>query len=102
VWPRGVQVASLIVLTALAAGLFYGGWELMLPGAVALGEKLGTFFGLFETLSSACLALLRAVPGWLLLLDPRILIAGAVLLLGMVGSCLGIGTFYYRFAFARR
>ena len=101
-WPRSVQVASLIALVLLATGLFYGGWELMLPGAVALGERLGVVFGFIETIGSAGLALLRALPGWLLLIDLKFLVVGALVLLAMIGSCLGIGTFYYRFAFARR
>lgn len=102
VWPRGVQIASLVALTALAIGLFYSGWELILPGTVALGEKLATVFGVLEALGSACRALIRAVPGWLLLLNPKILIAAAVLMFAMLGGCLGIGTVYYRFAFVRR
>jgi hypothetical protein len=101
-WPRSLQAASFIALALIATSLSYGSWELLWPGAVALGETLGVVAGFVGTMVSSCLAVLRAVPGWVLQLDLRILMAGLALLLALAASCLGVGTFFYRFAYARR
>jgi len=101
-WPAALQTASLIGLLALFGGLCLGGWELSQTEAATLALRrvsewssglsvIGNTVNVL--LDAAALAMKKLGPGF---------IAACLVLAGLTyAMCMGLGTVYFRLAFAR-
>ena len=102
-WPVALQAGSMAVLLALFGGLCFAGWKVSLaPSVTAATQKVSGAFSLvnlvWKTLAvlveSAAQVLQQLSTGYLVVLF-------AAALLGYA-ACLAFGSFYLRFAMARR
>jgi hypothetical protein len=102
-WPLVWRVASFAALVALFAGLCFAGWQATQTEAVTTASaKVSGLFALLGlagktlgVLGEACLAVVRSIgTGYVI---------GALVLVGLAyAACAAAGSFYFRFAFARR
>lgn len=102
-WPLAWRVASFAVLAALFAGLCFAGWQATQTEAVTTATaKVSGVFALFSlagkvfnVLGEALMAVVRHVgTGYVI---------GALVLVGLAyAACAAAGSYYFRFAFARR
>jgi ABC-type amino acid transport system permease subunit len=102
-WPAALQMASLVALLALFGGLCLGGWQLSQIETVSFAlRRAGEWFsGLnvivntFNVLvSAAALVVKKLGTGFIV----TCLIAAGI----GYAMCIGLGTVYFRFAFAKR
>ena len=102
-WPVALQAASLVVLLALFGGLCYGGWELSQAEATTLAlHRVGEWFsGLsmigntFNVLVSAAVLVVKKLGTGFIV---TCLVAAGI----GYAVCVGLGTVYFRLAFAKR
>ena len=102
-WPVALQAGSLAVLLALFGGLCFAGWKVSLaPGVTAATQKVSGAFSLVNLAWKTLAVLGDAAAQVLQHLGTGFLVAlFAVALIGYAG-CLAFGSFYVRFAMARR
>ena len=102
-WPLVLQGASLVGLLAAFAFLCFGSSQLarfatLTPAA----REVSGWFSLANAAWNAVNVLANVVELAFRSLGPAVLIASAVLLLLCYATCLGLGTIYWRLAYARR
>ena len=102
-WPLALRVASLVVLLALFGGLCFAGWQAShAPSVTAASEKVSGAFALVTLAANTLGALGNAAAQVVRHLGMGFIVAAvAVATLGYA-ACVAFGTFYLRFAFARR
>ena len=102
-WPVALQAASLAVLLALFGGLCIGGWELSHAKTAALVlhraaewlSELNLIGNTLDVLANAALLVMKK-------LGMGVIIALLVMASLGYALCVGLGTVYYRLAFAKR
>ena len=102
-WPFGLQAGSFAGLLAVFVFLCFGASQLtrfatLTPAA----REVSGWFSLAGAAWRAVTALTNAVGLAFQNLSPAVLIGGAILLLFCYAACLGLGTIYWRLAYARR
>ena len=102
-WPMALQAASLAALLALFGGLCLGGWELSQAKIITLalhrgGEWLSGLNLIGNTLNALANAALLVVKK----LGSGVIIALLVMAGLGYALCVGLGTVYFRLAFAKR
>ncbi len=102
-WPLGLQAGSLAGLLAAFVFLCFGASQLahfatLTPAA----HEVSGWFSLADAAWNAVNVLANAVELAFRSLGPAVIIGGAVLLLLCYATCLGLGTIYWRLAYARR
>jgi len=102
-WPLGLQAGSLAGLVAVFVLLCFGAAQLarfatLTPAA----HEVSGWFSLANAAWRAVTTLTNAVGLAFQSLGPTVLIGGAILLLFCYATCLGLGTIYWRLAYARR
>ena len=102
-WPLALRAASLAVLLALFGGLCFAGWQASHASSVtAASEKVGGAFAVVSLAANTLSALGNAAAQVVRHLGTGFIVAAvAVAALGYA-ACVAFGTFYLRFAFARR
>ena len=102
-WPVALQAASLVVLLTLFGGLCYGGWELSQAEAttLALHRVEGWFSGL-NVIGNTFNVLLNAAVVVVKKLGTGFIVTGLIIVCLGYAMCVGLGTVYYRLAFAKR
>ena len=102
-WPMALQAVSLVVLLALFGGLCLGGWQLSQAEATTLAlHRVGEWFsGLsmigntFNVLVSAAVLVVKKLGTGFIV---TCLVAAGI----GYAVCVGLGTVYFRLAFAKR
>jgi ABC-type amino acid transport system permease subunit len=102
-WPVALQVASLAAMLVLFGGLCFAGWELSHAQAVSqAAHHVGQWFSGLNTIGN----LLNILAGSLALVVKKLGTAFIVACLVAAGLgyaiFLGLGTVYFRLAFAKR
>ena len=102
-WPLVLQGASLAGLVAAFAFLCFGSSQLarfatLTPAA----REVSGWFSLADAAWNAVNVLANAAGLAFRSLGPTVLIGSAVMLLLCYATCLGLGTIYWRLAYARR
>jgi hypothetical protein len=102
-WPLAFQAGSLVGLLAAFVFLCFGTSQLahfakLTPAA----REVSGWFSLADAAWRAVNALANAVELAFRSLGPAVVIGGAVMLLFCYATCLGLGTIYWRLAYARR
>ena len=102
-WPLALQGGSLVGLLAAFALLCFGSWQLahfarLTPAA----REVSGWFSLAGAAWNAVDVLANAVELAFRSLGPAVLIGSAVMLLVSYAACVGLGTVYWRLAYARR
>ena len=102
-WPPGLQAGSLAGLFAAFVFLCLGASQLahfatLTPAA----HEVSGWFGLAGAAWHAVNVLTNAVGLAFQSLGPAVIIGGVALLLFCYATCLGLGTIYWRLAYARR
>jgi len=102
-WPMALRVASLLVLLASFGGWCFAGWQAShAPSVTAATEKVSRAFALVSLAATTVSALGNAAAQVARHLGTGFIVAGvAVAALGYA-ACVAFGSFYLRFAFARR
>src|SRR5208282_359010 len=102
-WPPALQAGSLAGLLAAFAFLCYGTSHLARFAALTpAAREVSGWFSLAGAAWNAVNVLTNAVELAFRNLGPAVLIGSAVLLLFCYAACLGLGTIYWRLAYARR
>ncbi len=102
-WPLGVQAGSFAGLLAAFVFLCFGASQLARFGAlIPAAHEVSGWFGLASVAWNVVNVLTNAVELALRNLGPTVLIGGAAMLLFCYATCLGLGTIYWRLAYARR
>ncbi len=102
-WPAAWQAASLVVLLALFGGLCLGGWQLSQAEVTtfALHRVAEWFYGL-NVIGNTFSALINAAVLVAKKLGTGFIVACLVAMGTGYAMCIGLGTVYYRLAFAKR
>ncbi len=102
-WPLGLQAGSLAGLLAAFVLLCFGASKLAHFAALTpAAHQVSGWFNLANAAWRAVTALTNAVGLAFQSLSPAVIIVGTVLLLLCYAACLGLGTIYWRLAYARR
>ena len=102
-WPVALQAAALVVLLALFGGLCLGSWQLSQTTTATLalhraGEwfsGLGLIGNIFNALANAAVLVLKK-------LGTGVIVACLIAAGTGYAMCIGVGTVYFRLAFAKR
>jgi hypothetical protein len=102
-WPVAMQAASLVVLLALFGGLCLGGWQLSQTGTATLAlHRVGEWFSGLSMIGNTFNVLVSAAVLVVKKLGTGV-IATCLVAAGIGYSmCVGLGTVYFRLAFAKR
>jgi hypothetical protein len=102
-WPMALRTASFILLLAMFGGLCFTGWKASHASSVtAVTEKVSGAFALVSLAGNTLSALGNAAAQVMRHLGMGFFVAGGVVVLLAYAACVGFGSFYFRFAFARR
>ena len=102
-WPLALQTVSLVVLLAAFAGLCFGSWQFAHAPAVASATgEVGGWFSLLGAIWKTVGVLVTAVALAFKSLGTWVVAGCVVALLFGYATCIGLGTVYWRLAFARR
>jgi hypothetical protein len=102
-WPVALQAASLVVLLTLFGGLCYGGWELSQAEATTLAlHRVGGWFSGLNVIGNTFNVLLNAAVVVVKKLGTGFIVTGLIIVCLGYALCVGLGTVYYRLAFAKR
>jgi len=101
-WPAGLRGVSLIILLALFGGLSFAGWKASQTEAVAIMTQsltdwfsIGTVvWAVLITLGSTLLVVVKSF-------GSGFMIAWGIIAVLSYVACVGLGTIFVRFAFAR-
>jgi len=102
-WPLPLQAVSMLVLLAAFAGVCFGSWQILHAPAVASAlDDLGGWLNSLSVIWKTAGVLVNAVALAFTSLGTWV-IAGCLAMLALgYATCLGLGTIYFRLAFARR
>ena len=102
-WPAALQAASLVVLLVLFGGLCYGGWELAQTGTATLAlHRAGEWFSGLSVIGNTFNVLVNAAVLAVKKLGTGVIVACLVAVGIGYAMCIGVGTVYFRLAFAKR
>ena len=102
-WPAALQAASLAVLLALFGGLCLGGWQLSQTGTATLAlHRAGEWFSGLGVIGNTFNVLVNAAVLVVKKLGTGFIVACLVTVGTGYAMCIGVGTVYYRLAFAKR
>jgi len=102
-WPPALRAASFLVLVALFGGLCFAGWQAMhAPGVTAAAGKVSGAFALVSLAVNTLSALGNAAAQVVRYLGTGVIVAAITAVLLAYAACVAFGSFYLRFAFARR
>lgn len=102
-WPRALRAASLLLLLGLFGGLCFAGWSAShAPGVTAATEKVGGALALVSLVGNVLSALGNAAAQVMRHLGTGFIVAAAAVVLLSYAACVAFGSYYLRFAFARR
>ena len=102
-WPSSLQGLFVVTMLALIGGICFGGWEASHTATFGLAvQKVGGWFSSLSALCTAFNALAGAIVAMIKQVNSTILIA--FLCAAGLGYALflGLGTMYFRLAFAKR
>ena len=102
-WPLALRGGSLAGLLAGFALLCFGSWQLAHFAALTpAAREVSGWFSLADAVWNAATVLANALGLAFRSLGPVVLIGSAVMLLVSYAACVGLGTVYWRLAYARR
>lgn len=102
-WPVAGRAASMILLLALFGGLCFAGWQATHAASVtAATGKVSGAFALVGLAGNVLSALGNAAGQVLRHLGPGVIVAVVTVAVLGYAACMAFGSFYLRFAFARR
>jgi hypothetical protein len=102
-WPLALRTASFILLLAIFGGLCFAGWHASHASSVtAATEKVSGAFALLSLAANTLSVLGNAVAQVMRHLGTGFIVAAVAVVLLAYATCVGFGSFYFRFAFARR
>ena len=102
-WPLALRAASFVLLVALFAGLCFAGWQASQTAAMTtVTAKVSSVFSLVGLVGKTLNVLGDAAMQVVRQLGTGVLVGAAVVVLLAYAACVGLGSFYVRFAFARR
>jgi hypothetical protein len=102
-WPLVLQVGSLAGLLAGFAFLCFGTSQLAHSATLTpAAREVAGWFSVADAVWRAVNALANALELAFRSLGPTVIVVGAVTLLFCYATCLGLGTIYWRLAYARR
>ena len=102
-WPAALQTAAFVVLLALFGGLCFAGWELVQSETATLAvHRLGEWFSGLGVMANTFDVLLNAATLAVEKLGTGFIIACLALAGLAYALCIGLGTVYFRLAFAKR
>jgi hypothetical protein len=102
-WPGSLQGLFVVTMLALIGGICFGGWEVSHTETFGLAiQKVGGWFSSLSALCTAFNALAGAIVAMIKQVNSAVLIA--FLCAAGLGYALflGLGTMYFRLAFAKR
>jgi len=100
-WPPALQAVSLFCLLTLFAALCFGGSTLVHFAAVSpVAREITGWFNLFGAVWNAAAVLANALGLAFRSLGPAAVIGAVVLVAACYISCMGLGTVYWRLAWA--
>jgi hypothetical protein len=102
-WPEALRVGSLTVLLVLFGGLCFAGWQAShAPSVTAASEKVSGAFALVTLAANTLGALGNAAAQVMRHLGTGAIVAAIAIMALAYAACVAFGSFYLRFAFARR
>ena len=102
-WPVTMRVASLVVLFTLFGGLYFAGWQASHSSSVTIAsEKMSGALALVGLVANTLSALGNAAAQVMRHLGTGVLVAVLAVMALAYAACVAFGSFYLRFAFARR
>ena len=102
-WPVPVRVFALVISLALFAVFCYAGWEFsQLPAFAVISGKLAGVFSLIDSLLNTVNVLLAALLLAFKHLGNWVVFGSLAALALAYAMCVGLGSVYFRLAFARR
>ena len=102
-WPLALRGGSLAGLLAAFAFICFGSLRLAQFAALTpAAREVSGWFSLADAVWRVVNTLANALELAFRSLGPAVLIGGAVMLLFCYATCLGLGTIYWRLAYARR
>ena len=102
-WPVALQAASLVVLLALFGGLCLGGWKLSQTEAATMAlRRAGEWLSGLNLIGNTLYVLSNATLLVVKKLGTGVIVACLVMVGLGYAACVGLGTVYFRLAFARR
>jgi hypothetical protein len=102
-WPLALRCVSLVGLLAAFAFLCLGSWQLVHSAALTpAAREVSGWYGLVNAVWNAAMVLATALALAFRSLGPAVLIGTVVMLLICYATCVGLGTVYWRLAYARR
>jgi hypothetical protein len=102
-WPVALQATSLVVLLALFGGLCLGGWQLSQTGTATLAlHGVGEWFSGLIVIGNTFHVLVNAVLLAVKKLGTGVIVACLAVAGAGYAMCVGVGTVYFRLAFAKR
>ena len=103
VWPRSMQVASLIVLLALFGGLCFAAWKLpQVPQVASATHRANGWISGLSVVWNVVNVILGAIVIAVKRLGTGFIIGCCTALAMGWAMCVGLGTLYLRIGFARR
>ena len=102
-WPVALQAAALVVMLALFGGLCLGGWQLSQIGTATLAlHRVGEWFSGLNVIGNTFSVLVNAAVLVAKKLGTGFIVACLVAAGTGYAMCIGLGTVYFRLAFAKR
>ena len=102
-WPKPWRAASLMVLLAFFGGLCFAGWQASHASSVtAASEKVSGAFALVTLAANTLGALGNAAAQVIRHLGTGVIVGAVAVMALAYAGCVAFGSFYLRFAFARR
>jgi hypothetical protein len=102
-WPMPVRVSALLVLLLLFGLLCYAGWEFShLPTVLDASQKVGGVVSFMNALWNALGLLAVALVLVIKHLGTWFILGLLAMLAITYGTCMGLGSVYFKLAFARR
>jgi hypothetical protein len=102
-WPVALQAASLVVLLALFGGLCLGGWHLSQTETVSFAlRRVGEWSSGLSTIGNTLNVLVSAAVLVVKKLGTGVIVTCLIIVGLGYAMCVGLGTVYFRLAFAKR
>ena len=102
-WPLALRVASLVVLLAFFGGLCFAGWQAThAPSVAVASQKVSGLLALLSLATNTLSALGNAAGQVARHLGTGFIVAAVAIAALGYAACVAFGSFYLRFAFARR
>jgi len=102
-WPLALRTVSFTILLALFGGLCFAGWEASHSSSVtAAAKEVSGGFALVSLAANTLSVLSNAAAQVVRHLGTGFIVTAVALMLMAYATCVAFGSFYLRFAFARR